>query len=165
MPSGAERPRGSLERVLRRRPPGQKGARHVWGSSEERNPLREEGTKSFAIASLAPSLARTAKRKNPSNRIQNRQLKSWTDGRTDGRADPLLSFLRSFDRSDAVFARPLTPLFKGFQNAAAAAAAAGRVLSALVVPNDQRPKKGINPLAPAFLLLRMISIGSDSPRL
>ena len=58
------------------RPRGQKGARHVWGSSEERNPLREEGTKSFAIASLAPSLARTAKRKNPSNRIQNRQLKS-----------------------------------------------------------------------------------------
>ena len=31
------------------------------------------------------------------------------------------------DRSDAVFARPLTPLFKGFQNAADAAAGALRI--------------------------------------
>ena len=78
------------------------------------------------------------------------------------------SLLRSFDRSDAVFARPLTPLFKGFQNAdaaeAVAAVAGGRVLSALVVPNDRRPKKGINPPA-CLAMLAMISIGSDSTRL
>ena len=89
---------------------------------KERNPLRVEKKERILSQSLR-SFARTAKGKNSSNRVQNRQLKSWT--RTDA-VPSLPSFVRTFDRSDAVFARPLTPLFKGFQNAAAAATAPGR---------------------------------------
>ena len=92
-------------------------------------------------------------------------IASRIDSSKVGRGSLLSPPVPSFDRSDAVFARPLTPLFKGFQNAdAAEAVAGGRVLSALVVPNDRRPKKGINPPA-CLAMLAMISIGSDSTRL
>ena len=97
-------------------------------------------------------------------------IASRIDSSKVGRGSLLRPPVRSFDRSDAVFARPLTPLFKGFRNAdaaaeaVAAAVAGGRVLSALVVPNDRRPKKGINPPA-CLAMLAMISIGSDSTRL
>ena len=155
MPSG---PTGSLERVLRRLPQGKK-ERVMFGGVRTRIEIHCEKKERILSQSLR-SFARTAKGKNSSNRVQNRQLKSRTRTTDGGRSLPLVrSPLRSIRCGFC------ETTHAAFQRISECRRRQRRVLSALVVPNDQRPKKGINPLAPAFLLLRMISIGSDSPRL
>ena len=151
-------PSGSRERLFRkgfkaaprRGPRGQKGARHVWFDRARKNEIHCEERRERILSQSLRSFVRSFERPKGKTLL----IASRIDSSKVGRGRRSRSLL---DRSDAVFARPLTPLFKGFQNADAAAAsvaavAGGRVLSALVVPNDRRPKKGINPPAclPSF---------------
>ena len=87
------KPSGSRESLFgkgfearRRGPRGQKGARHVW-----RTKSIARGGNEFFRNHFVRSFVRTAKGKNPSNRVQNRQLKSRT--RTESLSP---SFARSF---------------------------------------------------------------------
>ena len=149
MPSG---PTGSLERVLRRRPQGKK-ERVMFGGVRTRIEIHCEKKERILSQSLR-SFARTAKGKNSSNRVQNRQLKSRTRTTDGGRSLPLVrSPLRSIrcgfcETTHAAFQR-ISECRRRRQR---------RVLSALVVPNDQRPKKGINPPAFPSLCLRYPSV-------
>ena len=96
MPSGSrESLFGKGFKARRRDPRGQKGARHVWFDRARKNEIHCEERRERILSQSLRSFVRTAKGKNPSNRVQNRQLKSRT--RTTESLSP--SFARSFVRS------------------------------------------------------------------
>ena len=79
MPSGSrESLFGKGFKARRRGPRGQKGARHVWFDRARKNEIHCEERRERILSQSLRSFVRTAKGKNPSNRVQNRQLKSRT---------------------------------------------------------------------------------------